>query len=102
MSHHGVGCLAADESSIGPVPILNTLGHPEEKARARTPEQRAYLGGSVLPGLILAAVSAKYCSAGRTTAGDLISSDSIPKNKPIYQFAMKSKAVFLSISVEFY
>ena len=57
---------------------LNTLGHPEEKARARAPEpepeQRAYLGGSVLPGLILAAVSAKYCSAGRTTVGDLISS----------------------------
>jgi hypothetical protein len=60
---------------------LNTLGHPEEKARARTPEpeQRAYLGGSVLPGLILAAVSAKYCSAGRMTARDLISSDLISK-----------------------
>ena len=60
---------------------LNTLGHLDEKARARTPEpeQRAYLGGSVLPGLILAAVSAKYCSAGRATAGDLILSDSIPR-----------------------
>ena len=60
---------------------LNTLGHSDEKARARTPEpeQLTYLGGSVLPGLILAAVSAKYCSAGRATAGDLISSDSIPR-----------------------
>ena len=75
---------------------LNTLGHLGEKARARTPEpeQRAYLGGSVLPGLILAAVSAKYCSAGRATAGDLISSDSIPKNKPIYQIVMKLKASY--------
>ena len=64
---------------------LNTSGHLEEKARARTPEpeHRIYLGGSVLQGLILAAVSAKYRSAGRTTSGDLISSDSTPKNKPI-------------------
>jgi hypothetical protein len=70
---------------------LHTLGHPKDKARARTPEpeQRAYLGGSDLLRLILAAASAKYCSAGRL----LISSDSIPKNKPIYQFAMKSKAL---------
>lgn len=58
------------------------------------PEQRVYLGVSVLQGLISAAMSAKYRSAGRTTAGDLISSDSTPKNKPIYQFAMKPKALF--------
>ena len=53
------------------------LGHPDEKARARTPEpeQRAYLGDNVLPGLILTAVSTKYCSTGRATAGDLILSD---------------------------
>ena len=73
---------------------LNTFRHQEENAHARTLEleQRVYLGVSVLQGLILAAVSAKYRSAGRTTAGDLISSDSTLKNKPIYQFAMKSKA----------
>jgi len=60
---------------------LDTLGHPEEKARARTPEleQRVYLGGSVIQGLILAVVSIKYRSAGSTTAGDFILSGSTPK-----------------------
>jgi hypothetical protein len=51
-------------------------------------------GGSVLQGLILAAVYAKYHSAGRTTAGGLILSDSTPKNKLIYQFIIKSKALY--------
>jgi len=51
-------------------------------------------GGNVLQGLILAAVSAKYRSAGRITAKYLISSDSIPKVKLIYQFAMKLKALY--------
>jgi hypothetical protein len=41
-------------------------------------------GVSVLQGLILAAVSAKYHSAGTTIAGDLILSDSTPKIKLIY------------------
>ena len=62
--------------------------------RTLEPEQRVYLGGSVLQGLILAAVSAKCRPARRTTAGDLISSDSAPKNKPIYQFAMKPRALY--------
>ena len=43
---------------------------------------------------ILGAVSARYRSAKRTSAGYLISSDSIPKNKLIYQIAMKSKALY--------
>jgi hypothetical protein len=51
-------------------------------------------GGSVLQGLILAAVFAKYRSVGRITAGYLILSDSIPKIKLIYQFAIKLKALY--------
>jgi hypothetical protein len=62
---------------VQPTLSLNTLGHLDEKACALILEleQRVYLGGSVLLGLILATVSAKYYSAGRATAGDLISSD---------------------------
>jgi len=41
----------------------------------------------VLQGLILAAVSAKYRSIEIMTAGGLISSDSTPKIKLIYQSA---------------
>ena len=55
---------------------------------------RSGRGGSVLQELILAAISVKYRSAGRTNAGDLISSDLTPKNKPIYQFAIKSKSLY--------
>ena len=51
-------------------------------------------GRSVLQGLILAAVSAKYHSTGRITAGYLTSSDLIPEIKLIYQFSMKSKALY--------
>jgi len=40
----------------------------------------------VLKGLILAAVYAKYRSAGRTTARGLILGGLAPKIKPIYQF----------------
>jgi len=51
-------------------------------------------GGNGLRGPILGAVSARYRSAERTSAGYLISSDLIPKNKPIYQIAMKPKASY--------
>lgn len=83
-----------DIFSIYPNP-LTCLG-TKEKARARTPEreQRVYLGVSVLQGLILGAVSTKYRSAGRTTTRDLILDGSTPKNRSIYQFAMKPKALF--------
>ena len=42
-------------------------------------------GRSVLQGLYLAAAYAKYRSAERMNARDLILSDSAPKNKLIYQ-----------------
>ena len=51
-------------------------------------------GGNGLQGPILGAISARYRPAERMSAGYLISSDSIPKNKPIYQIVMKLKASY--------
>ena len=53
-----------------------------------------YLGGSVVFRLILAAASAKCRFSRRKATGDFILSDLALKNKPIYQFAMKSKALY--------
>lgn len=69
----------------------NTFGHPEEKARAprtvrisrRKRPIRSHFGCSIR--------EIPFCK--KEAAGGLISSDSTSKSKPMYQFAMKSKAM---------
>ena len=60
---------------------------------------------SVLQGLILAVVFAKYHSAGRMSAGYLILSDSTPKIKLVFQnivaFDYIKRVEFLSTGIEF-
>ena len=58
-------------------------------ANTRTTTTRA----SVLQGLVLAAVSAKYHSVERATAKNLILSNSTLNIESIYQYTMQSKAV---------
>ena len=41
--------------------------------------------------------NAKYCSAGRISASDLILSDLTPKIMRVYQIFIKSKALYSSV-----